>query len=117
MRATFSISAERIASNCNWNVLFITGLFFGLICSFRKLIRSFTTSSRVIGYASSGKLVILRLAPRGEGGYKEVSEDEGPIVKLYCPSCGYRTEKPEAYIPAQALFCPKCGDGLHREGR
>lgn len=35
------------------------------------------------------------------------SEIEGLIIELLCLSCGFRCEKPEAYIPAHVHFCPE----------
>lgn len=43
------------------------------------------------------------IAPSG-GGYEELSDDEGPTVKLVCTNCGFRSEKPEACMCIGSLL-------------
>jgi hypothetical protein len=71
--STFSISStDLITSICSWRVLFTSGLFSGLICSFRKDILSSITCCRVniiyLVKPSFRWMVITWLALKGERG-------------------------------------------------
>ena len=83
--STFSISSiDLIASICSWNVLFTSGLFSWLICSFRKDILSSIICCRVVIIYGEAKLQIdcYIIASTLEGGgfnilQKEARIDEG----------------------------------------